>query len=141
VITGDALAGGDEDHLRARFGHAAHEKRELAVVADRDADAAESGVEHARRSAGRDAPVAFERRHDALLLHADAAGRRDELGGVHVAAFASARRPAADEDVHVMLGGELHVEGHALPLQIGHGLEGCLEAARYGWSGRRRLLD
>jgi hypothetical protein len=52
VIAGDALgAGGDEDHLRARFGHAAHEKRELAVVADRNADEPERGIEHANRAA------------------------------------------------------------------------------------------
>ena len=49
VIAGDALgARGHEQQLGAGFGHGAHQQRELAVVADGDADASERGVEHAR---------------------------------------------------------------------------------------------
>ena len=76
-----------------------------------------------------------------LLLHADAARGRHELRGVDVDGRRFARGAAADEDVHLVLGGELAVEVDALALQVGHGFAASPRGCRRPPAQGGRLLD
>jgi hypothetical protein len=62
-------AGGREQDLGAGVDHGTGDQRELGVVADQDADAAEAGVEDLERVAWLDQPLlALEAGHDQLVL-------------------------------------------------------------------------
>jgi hypothetical protein len=63
----------------------------------------------------------LERRHDRLVLDADLAIGRDELGLVDEAAVGAPHRPAADQDVDVMDARQLDVEADAGFGDVGHG--------------------
>ncbi len=101
----------------------------------------ERGVEDAKRAAGRNPPVALERRHDDFFLLADEAVGRDQLRGVDVAAVVLFDRAGTDQDVDVVCSSEFLMQGDAAAGQIGDRGEGGLEARRHLGSEGCGLLD
>ena len=103
-------AGRRQDHLDPCLGQLPRKQGEFAVIADQDAQPADGRVKDAQARIGHDIPfLAFEPRHDLLVLMADDAIRAEQDGAVE-GPFAHEHRARGGQDVDAMRGCKLGMQ-------------------------------